>query len=65
MPKVFWSLMNEMSNFFTLDISDPKFESGHTRHLTIKSPALGHRADISLFVPPTQDKLDEPLPIVF
>ncbi len=61
MPKVFWSLMNEMSQFYTIEISNPEFEFGHIRHLTIKSPALGHRADISLFVPKTMKYINSAL----
>ena len=37
--------------FFTLEISDPRFEANHLRHSTVKSPALGGRGDISIFVP--------------
>ena len=38
-------------NFFTLEISDPRFEANHLRHITVKSSALGGRGDISVFVP--------------
>lgn len=38
-------------NFFTLEISDPRFEANNLRHITVKSPALGGRGDISVFVP--------------
>ena len=38
-------------NFFTLEISDPRFEANGLRHITVKSPALGGRGDISVFVP--------------
>ena len=38
-------------NFFTLEISDPRFEANNLRHITVKSPALGGRGDISVYVP--------------
>lgn len=38
-------------NFFTVEISDPRFEANHLRHITVKSSALGGRGDISVFVP--------------
>lgn len=38
--------------FPTLELSDPAFERDHLRAVTVKSPALGHRADVSVFVPP-------------
>jgi putative tributyrin esterase len=37
--------------FFTTEISDPRFEAHGLRHSTVKSPALGGRGDISVFVP--------------
>ncbi len=40
-----------MSSFFTVELSDPRFESDHLRLITVKSPALKKRADISVFVP--------------
>ena len=40
-----------MSQFFTVEISDPRFESDNLRMITVKSPALKKRADISVFVP--------------
>jgi putative tributyrin esterase len=46
--------------FRTIEISDPRFEEGGLRHITVKSPALHRRADITVFVPPG----DEPLPLV-
>lgn len=42
--------MND-SNFRTIEISDPRFEAEGLRHVTVKSRALGHRADLTLFVP--------------
>lgn len=44
-----------MSRFFTVELSDPRFESENLRLITVKSPALKKRADISVFV------LDVPL----
>lgn len=38
-------------NFFTLEISDPRFEANGLRHITVKAPALGGRGDVSVFVP--------------
>lgn len=40
-----------MSSFFTVELSDPRFESDNLRLITVKSPALKKRADISVFVP--------------
>lgn len=37
--------------FRTLKISDPRFESAGLRQLTVKSPSLKGRGDISLFIP--------------
>ncbi len=38
--------------FRTFEISDERFEFDGLRFVTVKSPALGHRADLTLFVPP-------------
>jgi putative tributyrin esterase len=40
-----------MPAFFTVELSDPRFESDNLRLITVKSPALKKRADISVFVP--------------
>ncbi|WP_428657980.1 alpha/beta hydrolase [Runella sp.] len=40
-----------MSSFFTVELSDPRFEYDNLRLITVKSPALKKRADISVFVP--------------
>ena len=40
-----------MSSFFTVELSDPRFESDNLRLIAVKSPALKKRADISVFVP--------------
>ncbi|HEY9155413.1 MAG TPA: alpha/beta fold hydrolase [Opitutaceae bacterium] len=34
--------------FRTIEISDPQFETDNLRHVTVKSPALGRRADITV-----------------
>jgi enterochelin esterase-like enzyme len=41
-----------VSRFKTFEISDPQFESDHLRQITVKSPALNGRGDITVFVPP-------------
>jgi putative tributyrin esterase len=52
-----------MSRFRTVEISDPRFESNNLRFITIKSPALKRRGDISVFVPPGLESIDN-LPLV-
>lgn len=37
--------------FRTIEISDPQFEIGGLRYLTVKSPALKGRVDVSVFIP--------------
>jgi putative tributyrin esterase len=39
------------SIFRTIEISEPRFEAEGLRWVTVKSRALGHRADLTLFVP--------------
>lgn len=39
------------SNFRTIEISEPRFEAEGLRWVTVKSRALRHRADLTLFVP--------------
>lgn len=51
-----------MSKFRTISLSDPAFEPDHLRFITAKSPALGGRGDITLFIPP--DTENETLPLV-
>ncbi|MCA9442220.1 MAG: esterase family protein [Candidatus Omnitrophica bacterium] len=54
-----------MSHFRTLEVSHPKFESNGLRCITVKSPALKRRADITLFVPEeAEGKTDLPLAIL-
>jgi putative tributyrin esterase len=38
--------------FRTVELSDPRFEPAGIRHMTVKSPALGRRGDLSFYVPP-------------
>jgi len=38
--------------FGTVEVSDPRFESDGLRCVTVKSPALAQRADITVHVPP-------------
>lgn len=49
------------SPFATVELSDPRFERDSLRTVTVKSAALGRRADVSVFVP--QGGAD-PLPLV-
>ena len=44
-----------MDTFRTIEISEPAITTEHLRFITVKSPALKRRADISLFLPPDQD----------
>jgi putative tributyrin esterase len=46
-----------MSRFRTVRVSDPRYERDHLRHVTVKSPALRSRGDLSLFVPPQAEGL--------
>ncbi len=41
--------------FRTVELSDPQFEHEGIRHMTVKSPALKRRGDLSLYVPPEAD----------
>ncbi len=49
--------------FRTIEISDSRFESEGLRWVTVKSRALGQRADLTLFVP-QEPSLAQPLPLV-
>jgi len=44
--------MDTAIHFRTIELSDPRFEHEGIRHMTVKSPALGRRGDLSLYVPP-------------
>ena len=52
-----------VSAFRTIKVSDPRFERGGLRHVTVKSEALQQRVDLSLFLPESQ-ALEESLPLV-
>jgi len=54
-----------MSNthFRTVEISEPRFEADGLRWVTVKSPALRHRADLTLFVP-SHAKSESNVPVV-
>ena len=41
-----------MSAFSRIEISDPRFETEHLRHVTVRSRALGRRADCTFYIPP-------------
>ena len=49
-----------LARFRTLGVSEPEFETEGLRHLTVSSPALRRRGDITLYAPLT----DGPLPLV-
>jgi len=44
-------------SFRTVEISDPRFEQEGLRQVTVKSSALGQRADLSVFATPGAEKL--------
>lgn len=52
--------MNPVGRFRTLEVSDPALETEGLRHVTVHSPALAGRADLTLWVP----DVPGPLPIV-
>jgi enterochelin esterase-like enzyme len=52
-----------VGRFRSADLSNPRFERDHVRNLTMHSPALAGRGDISLFVPPGAEALAD-VPIV-
>ena len=41
-----------MARFPNLELSDPEYEFDHLRFITVRSPAMNGRGDITLFVPP-------------
>jgi putative tributyrin esterase len=53
-----------MSAFRTIEQSDPGITPEGLRFVTVKSVALGGRADITLYVPPEAETAPRPLPIV-
>ena len=52
-----------MSRFGKIELSDPQYEPGHLRFLTFNSPALRGRGDVSLFIPPSSERMTN-LPLV-
>ncbi len=50
--------------FRTTEISDPAFESGNLRFITVKTPNLKGRGDICIFVPPMDNLKDIPLVVL-
>jgi len=52
-----------MSRFRTTEISDPQYERGNLRFLTVNSPALKGRGDISLFLPDGWEEMQD-LPLL-
>ena len=52
-----------MSKFRTIEISDPQFESGDLRFITVKSQHLKGRGDICVFVPP-MELPDQSVPVI-
>jgi len=53
-----------MSSFRTIEISEPQFEFEGLRWVTVKSPALGQRVDLTLFVPEQASSQNVPLVIL-
>ena len=53
-----------MNVFRTIEQSDPDITTEGLRFLTVKSAALGGRADITLYAPPEAETTARPLPIV-
>jgi putative tributyrin esterase len=49
-------------SFRTIEISDPSLETDGLRHVTVKSPSLRRRADLTLFIPELSGP--SPLPLV-
>jgi len=45
-----------VSNFHTIQSSIPRFERDGLRYVTVKSEALGHRADLSVFLPEAEER---------
>lgn len=50
-------------SFRTVELSDPRFEQEGLRQVTVKSPALGQRADITVFATRGAEKLEN-VPLV-
>lgn len=52
------------SKFRTTEISDPRFEANHLRHITVKSAHLKQRGDITVYVPSSKNLKDLPITIL-
>jgi len=54
-----------MTQFRTIEISDPQYECENLRYLTVKSKNIKGRGDITIFVPPNSpDPIDLPIVIL-
>lgn len=53
-----------MSRFRTIEVSDPAYESAGLRYITVKTPNLQGRGDLSVFVPRQVAATTGPLPVV-
>lgn len=53
-----------MSSFKTIEISDPQYEQGNLRFITVKTSNLRGRGDICLFVPQIENTKDLPIVIL-
>lgn len=53
-----------MAPFRTIEVSDPLYESDNLRHITIKTPNLVGRGDITVYVPRQASQFSQPLPLV-
>ena len=51
-----------MSLYRNVELSDPRYETNHLRHLTFNSLALKGRGDVTIFVPPGCEREDR-LPV--
>jgi putative tributyrin esterase len=56
-------LLERMSKFRTIEVSDPQFESNSLRFITVKSTNLKGRGDICVYVP-ANTKSTQTLPVV-
>jgi len=54
----------EPQPFRTTELSNPLFENGHLRFITVKTPNLRGRGDITVFVPPGEQLTSLPLVIL-
>ena len=54
----------QLMSFRTFELSDPRFETAGLRHITVKSPNLKGRGDVTIWLPPIDSANQEPLPLV-